>query len=143
MPIRCAKTADSEAIRDMLDQLGYTLTTKHIQEKLELLLNSASDAVYVYEEDGLVVGFITLHFSIQLAFNHNFCEIGYFVVDGNIRSQGVGRQLEEKACQVAKEKGCDRINVFSMAHRADAHRFYERQGYTHIQRFFEKELSNQ
>lgn len=142
MAIRSARTTDSEAIRDMLDQLGYPLTTKHIEDKLELLLNSPSDAVYVYEENQQVTGFITLHFSIQLAFDHNFCEIGYFVVDRNVRSQGVGRQLEEKACQAAKEKGCDRINVFSMAHRADAHRFYERQGYTHIQRFFEKELSN-
>lgn len=143
MPIRNAKIADSEAIRDMLDQLGYPLTTKHIQDKLELLLNSPSDAVYVFEDNAQVVGFITLHFSIQLAFDHNFCEIGYFVVDSNVRSRGVGRQLEEKACQAAKEKGCDRINVFSMAHRANAHRFYERQGYTHIQRFFEKELINQ
>lgn len=140
MPVRSAKISDSEAIRDMLDQLGYPLTTKHIEDKLELLLNSSSDAVYVYEDNLDVVGFITLHFSIQLAFENNFCEIGYFVIDSRVRSQGVGRQLEEKACKVAKENGCDQINVFSMAHRADAHRFYERQGYTHIQKFFEKQL---
>lgn len=140
MPIRGAKISDSGVIRDMLDQLGYPLTTKHIEDKLELLLNSPSDAVYVYEDNQQVVGFITLHFSIQLAFENNFCEIGYFVVDSRVRSQGVGRQLEEKACSVAKEKGCDHINVFSIIHRADAHRFYERQGYTHIQKFFEKQL---
>lgn len=141
MPIRSAKISDSEPIRDMLDQLGYQLTTQHIQDKLQLLLNSPADAVYVYEDgDHGVVGFITLHFSIQLAFENNFCEIGYFVVDSRIRSQGIGRLLEEKACQAAKAKGCDHINVFSMAHRSDAHRFYERQGYTHIQKFFEKQL---
>lgn len=140
MPIRSAAITDSQPIRDMLEQLGYPLTTKHIQDKLELLLNSPVDAVYVYDNKGQVVGFITLHFSIQLAFENNFCEIGYFVVDGNIRSKGIGRQLEEKACQIAVDRGCDHINVFSMAHRSDAHRFYERQGYTHIQRFFEKKL---
>lgn len=140
MPIRNAEITDSQAIRDMLEQLGYPLTTKHVQDKLELLLNSVGDAVYVYEDKNQIVGFITLHFSIQLAFEKNFCEIGYFVVDSSIRSQGIGRQLEEKACQVALEKGCDHINVFSMAHRSGAHRFYERQGYTHIQRFFEKKL---
>lgn len=140
MSIRNAKISDSKPIRDMLDQLGYPLTTSHIEEKLELLLNSPSDAVYVYEENNQILGFITLHFSIQLAFENNFCEIGYFVVDKKIRSKGIGRQLEEKACQTAVERGCDHINVFSMAHRSDAHRFYERQGYTHIQRFFEKKL---
>lgn len=142
MPIRNAEISDSKIIRDMLDQLGYSLNTEHISEKLELLLNSPNDAVYVYEDNNKVSGFITLHFSVQLAFKDNFCEIGYFVVNSDARSKGIGRQLEEKACQVAIEKGCGRINVFSMAHRADAHRFYERQGYTHIERFFEKELHN-
>lgn len=140
MPIRNAKTGDSQAIRDMLEQLGYPLADGFIKEKLKLLFDSKNDEVYVYEEDNKVMGFLTLHFSIQLAFESNFCEIGYFVVDKNVRSKGVGKQLEEKACEVALARGCDRIEVFSMMHRADAHRFYERQGYSHIQKKFEKIL---
>lgn len=143
MPIRRAETGDSKAIRDMLEQLGYPLTDEFVERKLTLLFNSQSDEVYVYEDNKKVTGFITLHFSIQLAFESNFCEIGYFVVDRNIRGKGIGRRLEEKACEVAHAKGCDRIVVFSMEHRSDAHRFYERQGYSHIQKQFEKILEKQ
>lgn len=141
MPIRNIKLTDAQAIRNMLEQLGYPLSIEQINEKLALLLNSPNDIVYVYEDDKKVVGFITLHFSIQLAFEGSFCEIGYFVVDSNVRSKGIGRMLEEKACQVAIAQGCSQINVFSMIHRADAHRFYQRHGYTQIEKFFNKELS--
>ncbi|PXV69177.1 N-acetylglutamate synthase-like GNAT family acetyltransferase [Dysgonomonas alginatilytica] len=140
MPIRKAELKDSQAIRDMLDQLGYPLTNEFIKGKLMLLLNSSADEIYVYEDNNKVVGFLTLHFTVQLAFEHNFCEIGYFVVDKNVRSKGVGKQLEEMACKVALDKDCDRIEVFSLDHRTDAHRFYERQGYSHIQKKFEKIL---
>lgn len=140
MPIRRANIEDSEAIREMLRQLGYPLTNEFIRAKLTLLLDSKNDEICVYEDNGKVIGFLTLHISVQLAFEHNFCEIGYFVVDQNVRSKGVGKQLEEAACKIALERGCDRIEVFSMEHRADAHRFYERQGYSHIQKKFEKIL---
>lgn len=140
MPVRNAKLTDAQAIRNMLEQLGYPLKLEQINEKLALLLDSANDIVYVYEDDNKVVAFITLHFSIQLAFEGSFCEIGYFVVDSDVRSKGIGRLLEEKACKAAIANGCSQINVFSMIHRADAHRFYQRQGYTQIERFFNKKL---
>lgn len=140
MPIRNAWSADCSRIKDLLDQLGYEYPVETINIRLDKLLKSGSDEVFVYTDDNIVVGFITLHYSIQLAFDGDFCEIGYFVVDKKVRSKGIGKELEEFAIQKAQDKGCSAINVFSRKERHDAHRFYERQGYHEITKFFTKDI---
>ena len=46
------------------------------------------------------------------------------------RSRGVGRELLEELTQRAREGGCQLIDLDSGVHRADAHRFYMREGLT-------------
>lgn len=140
MAIRKATITDGKGIRELLQQLGYPNTEDAIKNKLERLLASSSDEVIVYENEGKVVGFLSLIYKIELAFDKDFCEIGYFVVDENARSQNIGKQLEEYACQRAKERNCGLMQVFSLEKRTDAHRFYERQGYKHMEKFFEKDI---
>lgn len=140
MPIRKACITDCSHIKDLLDQLGYEYPVETIKIRLEKLFESENDQVFVYTDNHKVEGFVTLHYSTQLAFDGDFCEIGYFVVDKEIRSKGIGKELEEFACKTAKEKGCSAINVFSRYERLDAHRFYERQGYHETRKYFTKDI---
>lgn len=141
MPIRNAWIADCGPITNLLDQLGYPLPVETIKDRLQKLLDSDCDDVFVFTDNNTVEGFLTLHYSIQLAFDGSFCEIGYFVVDKDARSKGIGKLLEEFAFKTAREKGCSAINVFSKETRTDAHRFYQRQGYNESRKFFCKELN--
>lgn len=59
-------------------------------------------------------------------------DVGYIcdlVVEQGCRSRGVGTALVERAVEIARQKGCLRIELDSGFHRADAHRFYERHGF--------------
>lgn len=138
--IREAKLEDCNAIRDLLDQLGYPKSVEIIEKKLVQLLQTGWDEIFVYEVNEQVLAFITLHYSVQLAYDKDFCEIGYFVVDQDARSQQIGNELESFACRRANERGCGDIFVYSSLKRKDAHRFYERQGYNQIEKYFEKSL---
>jgi len=138
MKIRRAWIADCEVIRNLLGQLGYSRPPEMIKEKLDKLLSNPSDDVYIYQESNKVLGFVTLHYSVQLAYEGDFCEIGYLVVDESARGRGIGKKLEEHACNLAKEKSCSLIHVFSMDHRNEAHQFYEKQGYKEVEKYFEK-----
>jgi len=140
MAIRSAWMADCEFIQKLLGQLGYEQPVEMIKEKLEKLISNPEDEVYVYTENNVVLGFITAHFSVQLAFEGDFCEVGYLIIDESSRSKGIGRKLEDYVCNIARERGCSRIHVFSMSYRTDAHRFYESLGYKQIEKFFEKVL---
>lgn len=140
MTIRKATVDDSAAIRNLLAQLGYPNTESFVEERLAKLLAKDDDEIFVYDDDGQVIAFISLHYTIHLGYENEFCEIMYFTVDENIRSKGVGRQLEEFCTQRAKDRGCEQMEVFSSDYRKDAHRFYKRQGYETASMFFSKPL---
>ena len=46
------------------------------------------------------------------------------------RGQGIGQQMMAWAIQRARQKGCRLVQLTTHAERKDAHRFYERLGFT-------------
>lgn len=138
--IRDARLEDAEQIASLLVQLGYDNPVSLYKSHLDKLRDRDDYRLLVYELDGRVVGLLTVHFYTQLIFVGEIANLGVFVVDENVRSKGVGRSMEEYATQMAKERGCCLVELFSLKERIDAHRFYIRQGFTEREKFFEKEL---
>ena len=138
MSIRKAKTEDGDAITVLLDQLGYNGSGTFMQEKLQRLIDHPDEELVVYEEDNIVVAFMSIHFIPQLALEGDFARISYFVVDNLVRSNGVGKALEEYCTRAAKRRKCDRIEVHCHERRSDAHRFYFRQGYEEVPKYLVK-----
>lgn len=141
MQIRTATSEDSFAIAALLAQLDYPGTEAFMPRKIAQL-TAHPDALLLVAQDeaGRLLGFIGLHFMIQLALPGDFCRITYFCVSEQARSAGVGRQLEAAAEAEARARGCDRIEVHCHARRADAHRFYYRQGYEESPKYLMKRL---
>jgi len=52
------------------------------------------------------------------------------VVDKSCRDQGIGQAMMEQAMEIARSKGCYKLALTSGQHRPDAHRFYEKIGFT-------------
>lgn len=140
MNIRLANMEDVSKIQELILQLGFSHPTEFIGAKLQKLLNSDNDIIVIYELNGEVVGLITLHFSVQLAFAGDIMTIGYLVVDEEYRGNRIGQALEGYAHTEAKKRNCSMIEVYSQAKRIDAHRFYEKQGYSVAEKFFIKDL---
>ena len=138
MSIRKAKTEDADAITVLLDQLGYNGSGKFMQEKLQRLIDHPDEELVVYEEDNIVVACMSIHFIPQLALEGDFARISYFVVDNLVRSNGVGKALEEYCVQAAEHRKCDRIEVHCHERRSGAHRFYFRQGYEEAPKYLVK-----
>ncbi|RIX53667.1 GNAT family N-acetyltransferase [Paenibacillus nanensis] len=69
--------------------------------------------------------------------------VGYLttlIVHEEHRNLGVGKQLIEKLENIAKEKGCKRIELDSGFHRERAHQVYEHLGFHKRAFLFSKEL---
>lgn len=139
--IRSAKLKDVRAIQFLLDQLGYPHSETFLEKKLMQMLSDDDYQVLVYESEGKVVGLMTIHFYKQIIYDTEIANIGVFVVDKDQRNKGVGRLMEEHCVEETKARRCILIEVFSVDHRIDAHRFYERQGYVAQEKYFVKELS--
>lgn len=141
MRLRPAILEDSPALADLLAQLGYPGTEPFLHERIAQLLRHPDAWLRVAEDgEGRLLGFIGLHFMAQLALPGDFCRIAYFCVSDAARSAGVGQELEAAAEAEARARGCDRIEVHCHERRADAHRFYYRQGYEESPKYLMKRL---
>ncbi len=138
MQIRPGQVEDSPAIAALLTDLGYPVTATAIPQRLGPLLVHPDAALLVATEHDAVVGLISLHFIPQLALPGDCCRISYFCVAPEARGQGVGAALEAAAWELARSRGCDRLEVHCHSRRTLAHRFYHRQGYTESHKYFVK-----
>lgn len=88
-------------------------------------------AVLVAEEDGVVIGTLQLIVFRHVHNSGGLCaEIESVHVHPDVRGQGVGGLLLDAAVEQARATGCYRVQLTSNAARPDAHRFYERHGFT-------------
>lgn len=130
MQIRQASPEDAAVLADLATQLGYPSTPEQLAARLAAL-DGPDHAVLVAEDGDRVIRVIGwLH---VLARHHletdSFAEIGGLVVDESCRGQGIGRRLVDAAVDWVRQKGIGELRVRSNVVRADAHRFYEREGF--------------
>ncbi|MHC0018018.1 GNAT family N-acetyltransferase [Acinetobacter pittii] len=141
MNIRSTKSEDTQAICDLLKQMGYPQPLALIQEKFEILHNDSNSQILIAEERGKIYGFLSLYFIPQIALQGDFAKICYLCVDENMRSNGVGHLLVQEAERLARQRGCDRMELHSGMQRPLAHQFYLREGYIEAPKYFRKALN--
>ncbi|MCE1253219.1 MAG: GNAT family N-acetyltransferase [Anaerolineae bacterium] len=139
--IRDAAPEDGPAVAALINALDYPDCEGFIVDKINQARSHPDACLLVAVQDETVVGLISLHFIPQIALSGDFCRISYFCVQAAARGQGIGALLEERAVQLARQRGCDRIEVHCHARRSAAHRFYDRQGYNESPKYFIKPLS--
>ncbi len=69
-----------------------------------------------------------------------YLEIEDFVTASGERSKGYGDQLFKWLVDQARQAGCRHLRLLSGVQRADAHRFYLRQGMVHEAKYFSLNL---
>lgn len=141
MNIRTAKWEDTQAICDLLKQMGYPQPLALIQGKFEILHSDLKSQILIAEEEDKVCGFLSLYFIPQIALKGDFAKVCYLCVDENIRSKGVGHLLLQQAEQLARQSGCDLMELHSGEQRTLAHQFYLREGYVDASKYFRKKLN--
>ncbi|QNH14263.1 GNAT family N-acetyltransferase [Xanthomonas sp. SI] len=140
LEIRNAVMADRQAIVALLAALDYAGTEDFIEARLAQLLAHPDQALLVAAAEGDVVGVLSLHFLPQLALAGDICRISYFCVDDRARSAGMGQRLLAQGEALARQRGCDRLEVHCHRRRERAHAFYRREGFVEAPKYFAKSL---
>lgn len=140
--IKAPSVADASAISALLGSLGYEQTETFIERRIAQLIAHPDESLLVAANGGKVIGVISLHFIPQLALSGDICRISYLCVSEQARGQGVGAMLEERAVTIARQRGCDHIELHCHERRTDAHRFYYRQQYVESPKYLYKLLGD-
>ncbi len=127
--IREASIGDIESINIVSSYLGYETSSRdESRKRLEDILTSKCDFVWVYLENNKIVAWLHLFIALRLA-SPKFAEIGGLVVDKSYRRSGIGRKLVRKAMQWSKQNKLP-LRVRCNSKRDEANKFYESLGFT-------------
>lgn len=119
------------------DELGSTresiedyATVEYVEAFAEMEAQAGNQLILAIE-DQTVVGCLQLTLIPGLARRGmKRAQIEGVRVDRRFRSHGVGQALFEQAISIAKAEGAGLVQLTTDKQRADAHRFYERLGFT-------------
>ena len=139
MKIRQATIGDLPAIVHMLaddflgqqrEDLSEPLNEDYVKAFREIDADSNNELI-VGEIDGKVIGTLQLTYTPSLSYRGSKrCTVESVRVDTTLRGQGIGKEMMFWGIARAKEKGCISMQLTSHGDRENAHRFYERLGFT-------------
>ena len=110
MNIRNATYHDAPAIKQLLEELGYVSRLSIMVNQIEMMFNTGDHQIFVYELKKEVVGFVSVHYLPQLAFDGGLMLITYLSADKAIPNLDIGRELEQYITHQARLKKCERIS---------------------------------
>lgn len=128
--IRPIAPEDAAAVSVLTSQLGYERTAVETAEWIRTLPSRApAQAAFVACRSDEVTGWIEVSIvhSLQAP---PFALIGGLVIKDGFRGMKIGQRLCQHAEAWAWENGMAMVRVTSRSTRLDAHRFYERDGYS-------------
>jgi len=147
MRIRLATIEDSAVIAQLMTQLieasGYEsrqVPPEQIEESLRKMADNDAYQVLLAEDEGQVVGLLSLSSRQTLFHAAPSALIDELVVEQGHRGRGVGQQLMAEAIERCRAAGCCEIEVSTERSNEIAQEFYRRHGFSHEAVLFELEF---
>ena len=129
LEIREMRPEDADEVAALTAQLGYERTPVEIRRWIDGLRSvERRQAAFVACHGAAVVGWVEVSLERRLQ-SLDFALIGGLVVSQEHRGHGIGKRLCERAEAWSWEHGAAKLRVTSRSTRADAHRFYLREGF--------------
>jgi GNAT superfamily N-acetyltransferase len=142
MKIRTATSDDFGRICELLQQLWpeKKIDRGALKTVMNRALRSSQDVYLCAEFGGTIAGFCSLAIKNSLWQEAYIGVLSEMVVDEAFRNRGIGTALLGTIVDMARQRGCRRIELDSAFHRDEAHRFYEKAGFEKRAYLFTKEL---
>ncbi len=114
--VRKARPDDLEAVIELLKTFPDDPELKDIdwndgRRIYADLLSGDRGAIFVADADGVVVGIVTLGFSVAMRFGGPYAMIEEFLISEQARGQGLARPLLRAAREEAEARGCRELQV--------------------------------
>lgn len=120
---------DAEYIQKLnCNEMGYDYSLEDTKTKLEYLLGSNKDKIFVAEIDNMVVGYVHAN-DYELTYAPSMKNIMGIAVSNTYRGNGIGRALLSKVEEWARISGAKGVRLVSGGTRLEAHEFYRHMGY--------------
>jgi N-acetylglutamate synthase-like GNAT family acetyltransferase len=136
--IRAATDSDAPGIAELLGELGYSIETNFVRDRLALLATRPDDFVLVAERQGAVAGLVSGHVFPLFHAEAWVGRITALVVPADQRRKGIGRLLLSAAEEFARGRRANRLEVTISGSHDPSVSFLEEGGYRRVDEYFVK-----
>ena len=98
----------------------------------EELLTLARGQIVVAEEDGALLGMVTVSYNLAIRYDGEYCQLEELIVSPAARGKNVGGLLVQRAVDNARVRGCGEIGLYLVASTKHNEPFYEKYGFVTI-----------
>ena len=135
--LRPVRATDAEQVASLMTELGYPSTAASVKDRLDRVLQSTTSCCLVAQEADEVIGLMSAELIPYFPTGTTVCRVTSLVVASPHRRRGIGDMLMTAAAEYAGKHQCAGIELTSAERRVEAHRFYERLGFSRTAfRFF-------
>lgn len=117
---------------------------KYTTEELKAIIADEMTPIYVYEEDGTVMGYAFCIYQItpesEQLHARKTLYIDDLCVDEPYRKKHIGKKLYHYVLDVAKENGCHSVTLNVWRVNPSAEKFYQKMGMEPLKTMMEKQL---
>ena len=130
--IRAASAADAAHVAQLMAGLGHHPSADEIARRWALVPDTRQDQAFLAVSGQEALGLIAVHVAPMLFYPKPVARITTLVVRDTAKRQGVGRALVERALHLARQSGCDGLEVTTAHAREDAQAFYASAGFESV-----------
>ncbi len=141
--IREAEKRDKDKLVELYRMLVPNSKKMNVrEEQIETIRRDRNNFLFVYEEDGELIGTLTLNICLQALHGYRpYGVIENIIVHEDFRGRNIGRKLLQHVEDYCRSIDCHRIMLLSSSKRDRAHQFFEREGFDgSVSRGFKKYL---
>jgi predicted N-acetyltransferase YhbS len=141
MKIRPARLSDYKSVIALYNKfVGSARYSQFNSDSFKKVLISDSNFIFVAEDNGTLVGFVTFSIRLVVRYPKPIAELDELFVDEKYRRKGVGKLLMNRVLEKSKELECYRLFIESHYDHKVAHKYYEALGFTNYGYHFIKDL---
>jgi predicted N-acetyltransferase YhbS len=136
--LRSPTEADAKHVASLLAELGYPSKETDVRDRLRRFLHRQSSCFLLAQFASEVIGLVSAELVPYFPTGSTICRVTALVVSTHHRGRRVGEKLVAGAVDFARQHHCSGIEITGAEHRLDAHRFYQRLGFSRTSsRFFQ------
>lgn len=127
--VRPAIANDKDQCLSLISMLTGKEITLGWEETFSKLLDGKRGAILVAEEDGEILGTVTISYNLAIRYSGEYCQLEELIVNEKARGKNAGGLLVQGAIDSAKMRGCEEMGLYLLESTEGNRPFYEKYGF--------------
>ncbi|MFO7963715.1 MAG: GNAT family N-acetyltransferase [Desulfobacterales bacterium] len=130
--VRPATLNDKDQCLSLISTLSGKMKQLGWEETYTQLLDGERGGILVAEEDGVILGTVTISYNLAIRYGGEYCQLEELIVNEEARGKNAGGILVQAAVDCARVRGCAEMGLYLIERTEGNRPFYEKYGFEYV-----------